>query len=27
MTEADRAEVWQRYGNGDSAAMIGRTMG
>jgi IS30 family transposase len=27
MTEADRAEVWQRYRNGDSAAMIGRTMG
>ena len=27
MTEADKAEVWQRYGNGHSAAMIARAMG
>jgi IS30 family transposase len=27
MTEADKAEVWQRYGQGDSAAMIARALG
>jgi IS30 family transposase len=27
MTEADKAEVWQRYGNGASAAMIARALG
>ena len=27
MTEADKAEVWERYGNGQSASAIGRVMG
>ncbi|HUH08862.1 MAG TPA: IS30 family transposase [Egibacteraceae bacterium] len=27
MTEADKAEVWRRYGEGDSAAMIARALG
>lgn len=27
MTEADKAEVWRRYGDGASAAMIARTLG
>ena len=27
LTEADKAEVWRRYGEGDSAAMIARALG
>jgi IS30 family transposase len=27
MTEADKAEVWRRYGDGASAAMIAKAMG
>jgi hypothetical protein len=27
MTEADKAEVWRRYGDGASAAMIARALG
>jgi len=27
MTEADKAEVWERYGSGQSASAIGRVMG